>query len=110
MHRHLRPDVLRLVCAELPSAEATWLRSLPPEDLTTHLNAYGALRRLRIHLPRELEDEFLRCVLDHLSCQDPTCRDGVLTSAWFQYAATARHRPETIRAASRRCATPTRPS
>ena len=92
MHTHLRPDVLRLVCAELPSADANRVRSLPAADLTTHLDAYSVLRRLRISLPRELEDEFLRCVLEQMTCRDPECRARAGEPGWFQYAAAGRTR------------------
>ena len=93
MHTHLRPDVLRLVCAELPSADASRVRSLPPADLATHLDAYSVLRRLRIQLPRELEDEFLRCILEQMTCRDAECRAGGGVPRWFQEAAAGRSRP-----------------
>lgn len=92
MHTHLRPDVLRLVCAELPSADANRVRNLPAADLSTHLDAYSVLRRLRIPLPRELEDEFLRCILEQMTCRDPECRAGAGEPVWFQDAAAGRPR------------------
>ncbi|MGN6160688.1 MAG: hypothetical protein ACTHOG_03190 [Marmoricola sp.] len=87
MHTHLRPDVLRLVCAELPASDASWIRSLPADELTTHLEAYSVLRRMRIRLPADLEQEFLRCVLEQMTCHKPDCQGGGRSTADFQRAA-----------------------
>jgi hypothetical protein len=69
MNLHLRADLLRLVCAELPAAEADFIRSLPPDEYATHAEAYCAARRLGITLPPELQDLFTAALLEHLDSQ-----------------------------------------
>lgn len=63
MTSHLRVDLLRLVCAQLDSLEAAYIRSLDPHCLETHQTAYLALRRTGAKLPVELQEQFLAAVL-----------------------------------------------
>jgi hypothetical protein len=66
MDVQMRADLLRLVCAELPELEATFIQSLPADEYRTHAEAYCAVRRLDITLPRDLQDRFVAALFEYL--------------------------------------------
>ena len=63
----LRRDLLPAICTALPEPEATFVRSMDPDDYLTHLEAYTSVRRTGHPLPHGILHDFvtgLCCYLD----------------------------------------------
>jgi hypothetical protein len=69
MSTFLRADLLRLVCSELPEPEAVFIRSLPPDDFRTHVEAYCTVRRVGIDLPEDLQRLLVTSLLAHMDSE-----------------------------------------
>lgn len=90
MHSHLRPDILRLIWAELPPTEAAWITQLSVTDIATHLETYTAIWRLDVCLPSDLQQEFVTCLLEQLECSAHGASDDACPIVGTRHLITAR--------------------
>jgi len=76
MCRHLRPDLIRLICAELPQDDASVVRELPADDFATYLRTYLIVRREGLTLPDDLRSTFVRSMIDCIDAGHTLGRDA----------------------------------
>ncbi|MFL6106226.1 MAG: hypothetical protein ACJ72D_16715 [Marmoricola sp.] len=62
---NLRPDILRLVCAELPEPDATYVRSMRSDEWSTYVEAYSSCLRNGVELPAELHRALVAVLVGH---------------------------------------------
>jgi hypothetical protein len=54
MSEQLRPDLLRLLCAELPRSEADMIETMSPDDVMSYVEAFSAAKRAGVEIPSDL--------------------------------------------------------